>query len=682
MQANDGQIQALRPSMQLLGRFRLALSGREIAAPGRKARGILAYLALAPGHSATREQLAGLLWSDRGPDQARASLRQSLKELRELSAIGETIATERDVVSLDVAALTIDLFEIRNAAATRDLAALAALLDEVRGDLVEDLADLSPAFDDWVQGERPRQHDLVVIDSLEGVEAGGLADMKDSRSVLRSLDRLDPVNEAVVRLGMRLDHASGDGASLHRRYRQLCDRLESEYGALPSGETRVLFHSLAAGRDEAAPPSIHARSEEVAPPGLTAVGCDLVPLVMVAPLQIGEGDGTLESLAGFAAADIRVSLSRMRGIQVLAVDQADVPGLLERCDNAVGIYLLSGSLRRFGAEYRAYFQLADAVSRIIVWTDSLRLGESEEAMLDAIVGKAAGAVIPAIDRDLNRRWQSFGGFPDEQTMYTRARLLIRSGGGLLSVEKGVQLLEAIVAANPQHLGAHLLLGRMYDSDFWQQLAGHDVARFRELAERHAQAAAAIEPGHYATRTRLAWRYVRKGNADAALRKFEAVLVHLSNDADVTNQCAMGFCFIGHLDKAEQLMQRAFFLNPFPPSDYHADVATVLALAGDSRRAEEHFAVSGETGVMYTAVRIANAAHLDGASDEWIVQLLTHFIAGFRRAWQPNRDPALSDVLEWAGYTLPLNRPEHMDWLMGGLRKMLEPCWPAALGNRQ
>ena len=131
----------------------------------------------------------------------------------------------------------------------------------------------------------------------------------------------------------------------------------------------------------------------------------------------------------------------------------------------------------------------------------------------------------------------------------------------------------------------------------------------------------------------------------------------------------------------QLMQRAFFLNPFPSSDYHADYAAMLALDGEHEAAEEHFVVSGETGLMYTAVRIANAAHLEEGSER-IGPSLAHFVAGFRQAWQPLGEPALADVLEWAAYTLPLNRPEHMEWLRQGLRQMLEPSWPEAPGSRR
>jgi DNA-binding SARP family transcriptional activator len=670
--------------LQVLGVFGLSQCGEEVRLPGRKARAILAFLVLAPGYSATREQLACLLWTDRGPDQARASLRQSLKELRELPCIRGALAMTHGAVSVDRAAVAVDLHEIRHAAAARELAALAALLEHVRGTLLEDLLDVSPGFDEWLQAEAPRQHDLVVGDALDAIEAGGLADMKNTRSILRSLDRLDPVNEAVVRLGMRLDRAVGDGASLHRRYRQLCDRLESEFQALPSEETRALFHALAAGRDAA--PATQARASPAAAlsPASTPppAGGDLSPLVMVAPLQTGTSDSALAGLAEFCADDIRVSLSRMRGIQVLALDGTELPTLLRQGEDALGIYLLSGSLRRFGAEYRANVQLADAASRFILWSDSLRLGESEEVALEAIVGKAAGAVLPAIDRDLDRRLrQAAAEFDDERALYARARLLIRNEARLPAVREGVRLLERLLEANPRHLGAHLLLCRMYDTDFWQQVAGHDVRRFRELAERHVQAAAAIEPGHYAVRVRQAWRHVRSGQADAARREFEAVLAHLSHDADATNQCAMGLCFIGQLDKARQLMQRAFFLNPFPSSDYHADYAAMLALDGEHEAAEEHFVVSGETGLMYAAVRIANAAHLEGGSER-IGTSLAHFVAGFRQAWQPSGEPALADVLEWAAYTLPLNRPEHMEWLRQGLRQMLEPSWPEAPGSRR
>ena len=69
--------------LQLLGGFKaLNESGQEIVVSARKGRALLAVLAVAPSGSASREKLATLLWSDRGEDQARSSLRQTLTVLR------------------------------------------------------------------------------------------------------------------------------------------------------------------------------------------------------------------------------------------------------------------------------------------------------------------------------------------------------------------------------------------------------------------------------------------------------------------------------------------------------------------------------------------------------------------------------------------------------------------------
>jgi hypothetical protein len=148
---------------------------------------------------------------------------------------------------------------------------------------------------------------------------------------------------------------------------------------------------------------------------------------------------------------------------------------------------------------------------------------------------------------------------------------------------------------------------------------------------------------------------------------------------MTDACAMGFCLAGNLGQADALMQRAFFLNPFPPSDFHADYALLLALRGEHEAAEEHFAVSGETWLLYLAIRIANAGYLDGGAER-VAAVVARFTADFLRIWQPQRTPAAADVLEWMGYSLPLNQPQHSEWLNQGLWRMLEPTWPAADGS--
>jgi DNA-binding SARP family transcriptional activator len=71
-------------SLTLLGGVTLSLGDRTVTLRNRKSQAILGYVALNPSRRATREQLAGLLWSESPEPQARASLRQALRGLRQV----------------------------------------------------------------------------------------------------------------------------------------------------------------------------------------------------------------------------------------------------------------------------------------------------------------------------------------------------------------------------------------------------------------------------------------------------------------------------------------------------------------------------------------------------------------------------------------------------------------------
>ena len=68
--------------ISVLGGFRLRAGGQAVAV-SRRATAVLAYLSLRPGHPTGREVVADLIWSGRGQDQSRHSLRQVVLELRQ-----------------------------------------------------------------------------------------------------------------------------------------------------------------------------------------------------------------------------------------------------------------------------------------------------------------------------------------------------------------------------------------------------------------------------------------------------------------------------------------------------------------------------------------------------------------------------------------------------------------------
>src|SRR6266566_2935267 len=103
-----------RPELRiaLIGAFRvLAPGGEDLTPRGRKARALLAILALTPSRRRSRPALQDKLWSDRGPEQGAASLRQTLSEIRK--ALGERyrdcLISDFRGISLAEGRITVDL---------------------------------------------------------------------------------------------------------------------------------------------------------------------------------------------------------------------------------------------------------------------------------------------------------------------------------------------------------------------------------------------------------------------------------------------------------------------------------------------------------------------------------------------------------------------------------------------
>jgi len=135
--------------LSIFGTFRVADAfGSEIPIKSRKARALVAYLALPPGKPRSREQIMALLWSERGDQQARSSLRQALSGLRKdlgedgLSALQIT----DESLTLDPARVIVE------PASPGDV-----LLDGVH------LTD--SAFEEWLRDERLRHEDAAVPDT-------------------------------------------------------------------------------------------------------------------------------------------------------------------------------------------------------------------------------------------------------------------------------------------------------------------------------------------------------------------------------------------------------------------------------------------------------------------------------------------------------------------------------------
>ncbi|UTP40869.1 hypothetical protein M9M90_06725 [Phenylobacterium sp. LH3H17] len=182
--------------LQCWGAFALSdvASGEDVRPSGRKARALLAYMAMHPGRSIGRERLTGLLWGDRAEEQARASLRQAIFELKAFThGARGLLSVERDHLVLNPAALVTDIDELHDRVRSGDLAGFLAALPDHDDQVFAGLDGVDPDFDDWLRIERARQREALMALMAEAAAAGfARGDHRQARALLARLHEFDP----------------------------------------------------------------------------------------------------------------------------------------------------------------------------------------------------------------------------------------------------------------------------------------------------------------------------------------------------------------------------------------------------------------------------------------------------------------------------------------------------------
>lgn len=239
--------------LQLLGRFAVSVGGkaaRPLTIAGRQRRALLAYLAMQPGFTGTRERLAALLWSETAERQARQNLRQCLLDLRrEFEPVGlDPLKVDRETVTLDSGLIETDIQEFLALSRSDELADLEQASSLYSGPFLDGLDLSDGAFQDWVLDQRARFESAAAI-ALEKI-AARQDEAGNGEQSLRAAERLiglDPLRESAQRLLIRVlaRHAGRDVALA--RASDLTAKLRAELDVEPEPETVALIAAIKAG---------------------------------------------------------------------------------------------------------------------------------------------------------------------------------------------------------------------------------------------------------------------------------------------------------------------------------------------------------------------------------------------------------------------------------------------------
>jgi DNA-binding SARP family transcriptional activator len=223
---------------------------------------VLLYLARAAKRRCTREQLIGLLWSDKGDTAARQSMREAIRVLRHY--VGEDrLKTTGDVIELAAGAVELDTDELERLMRQRDWTHSTPL---IAGEFLEGfkIADAS-GFEDWLTVERSHWHGLTVDALLrhaeERLDAG---DELGADAPLRQARTMDPWSQRALRAHMRRLASSGDPSSALQLFDQFSKDVSRDGSLVVEHETKAVVARLRSGRAWRLPKEALARERSVA----------------------------------------------------------------------------------------------------------------------------------------------------------------------------------------------------------------------------------------------------------------------------------------------------------------------------------------------------------------------------------------------------------------------------------
>ena len=229
-------------NLQLFGGFEARTAdGAALSFPTKKTRALLAYLAVHPGKSHSRNSLANLLWGDSADERARASLRQTLAYLRKaLAPTGlDHLVTQDDRVSIDPATLQLDVATVERLTADGNPNGLEPVGELFRGDFLEGFDLLGEEFDDWLRAERGRLRGRVTaaLGTLLAHHEARDQMAEGIRAATRLLE-IDPLQEQAHRALMRLHLRQGERALALKQYEICRETLMREVDSEPDEETK------------------------------------------------------------------------------------------------------------------------------------------------------------------------------------------------------------------------------------------------------------------------------------------------------------------------------------------------------------------------------------------------------------------------------------------------------------
>lgn len=218
----------------IFGRPEVCWQGKRVSFPFTKMEALLYYLIIQG--QATREELAGLLWSDMDDVTAKKNLRNTLYMIKRLIADDIILTPSRSVIAANPSIINInDLHNLDAGAGER--------LNEYKGEFLEGFSCKEAGlFENWVIEQRERFRESYtsrltkhIIELMNNKKYG------DAKHFLKRLIEVDEYSESAYRALMRIYEREGAFSKVLETYFKLEKKIASELGISPDDRTKEIF---------------------------------------------------------------------------------------------------------------------------------------------------------------------------------------------------------------------------------------------------------------------------------------------------------------------------------------------------------------------------------------------------------------------------------------------------------
>jgi adenylate cyclase len=567
--------------LNILGPFYAQWSdGEPLEVTGKKTQGLLGYLAVESARPHSREQLAGLLWSETGDERARHNLRQALSKIRR--SYGPLISSTGDTLALDLEQCSVDARDFDALARSKDVADLERCMALYRDDLLDGLVLREELYDEWLLGAQ-YQFRRTACDVIERL-AVTLADTDRPDEAVDVFNRriaMDPACEPAHRHLMELFDRIGRRSDALRQYEFLADALGRELGTEPSPETNAVYERIRTGGGRGLGPE---SSPQVTSPHPSE---HELPTVAVLPFDNLSGPQDSYFVDGMVE-DIITALSHFSSLMVISRGSTFAYRGREVSDRDAAAelnaqFLVRGSVRRAGDRVRLNVQLLDAHAGSTLWAHRFDReiedvfvvqDELSSVIVATLAGRVEAARLAKARRAPPERLDAYDYVlrgKEHHHRYTRE-----------DCEAAIDMFEHAVESDPGYAQAHAWLAcglglamrfrpREYD----------ELLNQAEVAAKHGLA---LDESDSECLRILAQIALMRRNLQLAIRHQERGL--FLNPNDDRSVCAMGeiLSFAGRCEEAEGWVRKAMRLNPYHPPRYWAHLARALFHVGRYREA--------------------------------------------------------------------------------------------------